>query len=61
MPKYRVWTHIDTGIEQVIEAKDEDEAIEIAESNIGSGFVEDEEEQLYRNMQPDETWVVEEL
>lgn len=57
MKKYKVWTHIDTGVEQIIEAEDGDEAIEIAESNIElkGGFTE----QIINNMQVGESNIVE--
>ena len=57
MSKYKVWTHIDTGVEQVIEAKDEDDAIRIAEERLDT---EEFKVQIKNNLQVGKTNIVEE-
>jgi uncharacterized membrane protein len=50
--KFRVWTHYDTGIQQTIEARDEEEAINKAEENLErKSFAK----QLRDNLQQGET------
>jgi len=56
MSKYKVWTHIDTGVEQVIEAKDEDDAIRIAEERLDT---EEFKVQIKNNLQVGKTNIVE--
>ena len=61
MPKYRVWTHFDTGYSQVVEAKDEDEACEIAKRRLECDELPDFDEQYHSNLQYGETYVSETL
>ena len=36
MPQYRVWLHVDTGVECFVDAKDSDEAMEKGEEYISN-------------------------
>jgi len=54
--KYKVWTHLDTGVEQTIRAEDETTAIEKAIAILEN---KDFSEQIKNNMQVGETYIKE--
>jgi len=59
MNKYKIWTHIDSGIEQIITADTEEDAIEIAKNNIiNDTDVANFLEQILNNTQLGETDIV---
>jgi hypothetical protein len=56
--KFRVWTHIDSGIGQIVEAEDDLTAIEIADSRLDN---DEFKKQIRDNLQFGKTEIIEEL
>lgn len=58
MKKYKVWTHIDTGIGQTIGANNEDEAIEKAKNKIANEMNNEFDLQIKNNLEQGKTEIV---